>query len=92
MRDTVMRLTSSVHILNNMRIAEQELLPEEVLLLGRKGQLRNEFSQVVKDEVLALRMEVGIERSIHEPHMYLILDDIELPLVSFWGDLCEAIG
>lgn len=92
MRDAVVRLAGSVHILDNVRIAQQELLAEEVLLLGWKWQLRDELSQVVEDEVLALRMKICIERAIHESYMDLVLNDVELSFIPFGGDFGEAIG
>jgi hypothetical protein len=36
-------------------------------------------------------MEIGVERTIHEPHMDLILDDIKLLLIPFWRNFTKIL-
>ena len=56
-----------------------------------KWNLRNEFTHVVQDDILAIGMQIGIEGSIHEANMDLILYDIELLLISFGSDFTEVL-
>lgn len=91
MSNLIMGLIASLHILNCLTVLQQKLFPEIMLFSILKGDFRDEFSHIVENNVFAGRMEVGVERAIHEPNMDLILDYIELLLILLRGYFVKLI-
>lgn len=91
MGQIVMRLIATFHVFDYLPISKQKFLPEKLLFLVLQGNFRDEFPHIVQNDVFAVWMQVGVEGTIHEANMDLILYDIELFFVSFWSDFTEVL-
>ena len=80
-----------IDVLDHSVVGKQELFSEEVPLFGSYWQFWHKLAQVVKDEVSAIGMHVGIEGSKNKSEVYLFFYDLKLLLVSFGGDLTEIL-
>ena len=78
-----MSFIACLHIFNNLIVLQQKLLPKILLFCILDGDLRNEFSHIVKNNVFVGRMKVRVERAIHKANMNLVLDNVKLLLKPF---------
>ena len=80
-----------IYVLNHSVVGKQKLFSEEMALFGSYWQFWHKFTQIVKDEVSAIGMHVGIEGSESKSEVDLFLYDLKLLFVSFGSDLTEIL-
>ena len=80
-----------IYIFDHSVVGKQKLFSEKMTFFGSYWQLWHKLAQVVKDEVSAIGMDVGIERSENKSEVDLLLNDLKLLLVSFGGYFTEIL-
>jgi hypothetical protein len=62
-----------------------------VLFFVLERNFRDKFPHIIQNDILSGGMKIGVEGTIHEANVDLVLYDIELLLVPLWSDLTKLV-